>query len=91
MERAHARYGEMFAEAGFANVVGFARTRPHPRELFEAVPDELVASVALLGDADAIGARLSAYAAAGVDEVALVPVSTDRDPGGVATMKALSG
>ncbi|MEV0973189.1 LLM class F420-dependent oxidoreductase [Microtetraspora glauca] len=82
-------YGEMFAEAGFADVVEFARTRPHPRELLAAVPDELVASVALLGDADAVGARLSAYAAAGVDEVALVPVSTDRDPGGAATLKAL--
>lgn len=82
-------YGEMFAEAGFADIVEFARTRPHPRELLAAVPDELVASVGLLGDVDAIGARLSAYAAAGVDEVALVPVSTDRDPGGVATLKAL--
>ncbi|MFI7131139.1 LLM class F420-dependent oxidoreductase [Nonomuraea sp. NPDC050153] len=83
-------YGEMFAEAGFADVVAFARTRPHPRELFDAVPDALVASVALLGDVDAVTARLSAYAAAGVDEVALVPVSTDRDPGGTATLKALS-
>lgn len=83
-------YGEMFAEAGFADVVEFARTGPHPRELLAAVPDELVASVALLGDVDAVGARLSAYAAAGVDEVALVPVSTDRDPGGTATLKALS-
>ncbi|MCA2227846.1 LLM class F420-dependent oxidoreductase [Nonomuraea aurantiaca] len=82
-------YGEMFAEAGFADVVAFARTRPHPRELFAAVPDELVASVSLLGDVDAIGARLAAYAAAGVEEVALVPVSTDRDPGGTATLKAL--
>jgi hypothetical protein len=57
--------------------------------LFAAVPDELVASVSLLGDVDAIGARLAAYAAAGVEEVALVPVSTDRDPGGTATLKAL--
>ncbi|MEU8143130.1 LLM class F420-dependent oxidoreductase [Nonomuraea sp. NPDC048901] len=83
-------YGEMFAEAGFADVVAFARTRPHPRELFAAVPDELVASVSLLGDVDAVAARLSAYAAAGVEEVALVPVSTDRDPGGAATLKALA-
>ncbi|MET7328887.1 LLM class F420-dependent oxidoreductase [Nonomuraea sp. NPDC005650] len=83
-------YGEMFAEAGFADVVAFARTRPHPRELFDAVPDELAASVSLLGDVDAVTARLSDYAAAGVDEVALVPVSTERDPGGAATLKALS-
>ena len=52
---------------------------------------QLVASVALLGDVDTVGARLSAYAEAGVDEVALVPVSTDRDPGGAATLKALGG
>ena len=83
-------YGEMFAEAGFADVVAFARTRPHPRELLAAVPDELVAAVAVLGDVDAVRAGLSAYAAAGVDEVALLPVSTERDPGGAATLKALS-
>ncbi|WP_214321816.1 LLM class F420-dependent oxidoreductase [Nonomuraea sediminis] len=83
-------YGEMFAEAGFADVVAFARTLPHPRELLEAVPDELVASVALLGDAAEVRERLSAYAEAGVDEVALVPVSTDRDPGGTATLKTLA-
>jgi probable F420-dependent oxidoreductase len=83
-------YGEMFAEAGFADVVEFARTGPHPRDLLAAVPDELAASIALLGDADAVTARLSAYAAAGVQEVAVVPVSTDRDPGGAATLKTLS-
>lgn len=84
-------YGEMFAEAGFADVVAYARTGPHPRELLAAVPEELVASVALLGDVGEVSARLAAYAAAGVDEVAVVPVSTDRDPGGTATLKALSG
>ncbi|WP_327092292.1 LLM class F420-dependent oxidoreductase [Nonomuraea sp. NBC_01738] len=83
-------YGEMFAEAGFADVVAYARTRPHPRELLAAVPDELVASVGAFGDLDAVRARLTEYAAAGVDEVALVPVSTERDPGGAATLKALS-
>ncbi|WP_157245683.1 LLM class F420-dependent oxidoreductase [Nonomuraea typhae] len=82
-------YGEMFAEAGFGEVVAFARTGPHPRDLLAAVPDELAASVSLLGDAAAVRARLAAYAAAGVDEVALVPVSTDRDPAGAATLKAL--
>ncbi|MFG3438088.1 LLM class F420-dependent oxidoreductase [Nonomuraea sp. NPDC047897] len=80
-------YGEMFVEAGFGDVVAFARTRPHPRDLLAAVPDELVASVALLGDPQA---QLAAYAAAGVDEVAIVPVSTDRDPGGAGTLKAFA-
>ncbi|SEM45744.1 LLM class F420-dependent oxidoreductase [Nonomuraea pusilla] len=80
-------YGEMFAEAGFGDVVAFARTRPHPRDLLAAVPDELVASVSLLGDPRA---QLAAYAAAGVDEVAVVPVGTDRDPGGAATLASLA-
>ncbi|MFI6533655.1 LLM class F420-dependent oxidoreductase [Nonomuraea sp. NPDC050547] len=83
-------YGEMFAEAGFADVVAYARTGPHPRDLLAAVPDELVASVALLGDADTVAARLAAYAEAGVDEVALVPVSTDRDPAGTTTLQTLA-
>ncbi|MER5647449.1 LLM class F420-dependent oxidoreductase [Streptosporangium sp. NPDC002524] len=84
-------YGEMFVEAGFGDVVAFARTRPHPRELLAAIPDGLLESVALLGDVGAARERLRAYADAGVDEVALVPVSTDADPGGVATLKALAG
>ncbi|MEV4894536.1 LLM class F420-dependent oxidoreductase, partial [Nonomuraea sp. NPDC055795] len=73
-----------------ADVVAYARTGPHPRDLLAAVPDELVASVALLGDADTVATRLSAYAEAGVDEVALVPVSTDRDPAGTTTLKTLA-
>ncbi|WP_436760483.1 LLM class F420-dependent oxidoreductase [Streptosporangium sp. V21-05] len=84
-------YGEMFVEAGYGDVVAFARTRPHPRELLAAIPDGLLESVALLGDVDAARERLRAYADAGVDEVALVPVSTDADPGGVATLRALAG
>ncbi|WP_433252963.1 hypothetical protein ACQPYK_08745 [Streptosporangium sp. CA-135522] len=35
--------------------------------------------------------RLDAYAEAGVEEVALVPVATGADPGGVATLKTLAG
>ncbi|GII82842.1 LLM class F420-dependent oxidoreductase [Sphaerisporangium siamense] len=83
-------YGEMFAEAGFADIVAYARTRPHPRDLLPAIPDELLESVALLGDSVEIMDRLDAYAEAGVDEVALVPVSTDTDPYGETTLKALA-
>lgn len=79
-------YGEMFAEAGFGDVVEYARTRPHPRDLLKAVPDALLAEVALLGDVETVRARLAAYE---VDEVALVPVSTDADPGGLNTLKSL--
>jgi probable F420-dependent oxidoreductase len=83
-------YGEMFAEAGFGDVVSFARTGPHPRELLAAIPPELVGHVSLVGDEPAIRARLAEYAAVGVDEVALVPGSSEADPAGVATLTALA-
>src|SRR6202035_224543 len=84
-------YGEMFAEAGFADVVGFARTGPHPRDLLAAIPAELVACVSLLGDEPAVRARLAEDADAGVDEIALVPGSSDADPAGVGTLTVLAG
>jgi probable F420-dependent oxidoreductase len=83
-------YAEMFAEAGFGEVVSFARTGPHPRDLLAAIPPEIVAHVGLAGDLQAVRARLGEYAAAGVEEVALVPGSSDADPAGVATMTALA-
>jgi len=83
-------YGEMFAEAGFADVVSFARTGPHPRDLLAAIPAELVACVSLLGDEQAVRARLAEYADAGVDQIALVPGSSDADPAGVGTLTALA-
>jgi alkanesulfonate monooxygenase SsuD/methylene tetrahydromethanopterin reductase-like flavin-dependent oxidoreductase (luciferase family) len=83
-------YGEMFAEAGFGDVVRFARTRPHPGELLAAIPAELTGHVSLIGDQRAVRARLAEYARAGVDEVALVPGSSDADPAGVATLTALA-
>jgi probable F420-dependent oxidoreductase len=83
-------YGEMFAEAGFEDVVRFARTGPRPGELLAAIPAELVGHVSLTGDERAVRARLAEYADAGVDEVALVPGSSDADPAGVATLTALA-
>ena len=83
-------YGEMFAEAGFADVVSFARTGPHPRDLLAAIPAELVGSVSLVGDEQAVRARLAEYAGAGVEEVVLVPGSSDADPAGVRTLTALA-
>ena len=81
-------YGEMFAEAGFGDVVRFARTRPHPGELLAAIPAEIVGHVSLAGDRRAVRARLAEYASAGVDEIALVPGSSEADPAGVATLTA---
>ena len=50
-------YGEMFADAGFGDLVAFARTRPHPRDLAAAVPDELLDAVALVGGGRRRGAH----------------------------------
>ncbi|GAB2829848.1 LLM class F420-dependent oxidoreductase [Actinocorallia aurea] len=82
-------YAEMFTEAGFGELVAFARTRPHPGELLAAVPRELVATVGLVGSDEEVRAQLAAYAAAGVDEVAVVPASVDGDPGGRAVLERL--
>ena len=83
-------YGEMFAEAGFADVVRFARTGPHPRELLAAIPAELAGCVSLLGDERAVRARMAEYADAGVDEIALVPGCSEADPAGAGTLAALA-
>jgi probable F420-dependent oxidoreductase len=83
-------YAEMFAEAGFGEVVSYARTGPHPRDLLAAIPAEIVGHVSLSGDRATVLARLSDYAAAGVGQVALVPGSCDADPAGVATLTALA-
>jgi probable F420-dependent oxidoreductase len=84
-------YAEMFTEAGFGDVVSYARTRPHPRDLLAAIPAEITGHVSLVGDRVCALARLGEYARAGVDEVALVPGSSDADPAGLATLTALAG
>ncbi|WP_290062487.1 LLM class F420-dependent oxidoreductase [Amycolatopsis solani] len=81
-------YGEMFRAAGFGDLVDFARTRPHPRELLAAVPVEAIAVVGLLGSPGEIAAKAAEYAAAGIDELAIVPATSDDDPGGAKTLAA---
>lgn len=83
-------YARMFERAGFGDVVEFARSRPHPRELLAAVPDALVHTVGAFGSRDEVVARLGEYAKAGVDDLVIVPSATDRDPAGEATLAALS-
>jgi probable F420-dependent oxidoreductase len=83
-------YRDMFAEAGFADLVSFAQTRPHPRELLAATPEKVVQQVSLVGDVAGVRARIAEYGEAGVDEVVVVPSSCDADPGGVATLRALA-
>ena len=65
-------YSDMFVEAGFGDLVAFAKTRPHPREVLAAMPVELAASVGMVGDMDTIRARAAEYRAAGADEICVV-------------------
>jgi probable F420-dependent oxidoreductase len=74
-------YGEMFAEAGFGELVALARSGAHPREVLASVPRALIEAVAAIGDAAAVRAKLAEYRAAGADVVAVVPATAD-DPGG---------
>lgn len=66
-------YAEMFIDAGFGDLVEFARTRPHPREVAARIPIELLDTVALVGDEAHVRARIAEYEAAGIDEVCIVP------------------
>jgi alkanesulfonate monooxygenase SsuD/methylene tetrahydromethanopterin reductase-like flavin-dependent oxidoreductase (luciferase family) len=82
-------YADMFRAEGFGDLVDFARTRPHPRELLAAVPVEAIAAVGLLGSPGDITAKIADFAAAGVDELAIVPATSDDDPGGARTLAGI--
>ncbi|WP_406280729.1 LLM class F420-dependent oxidoreductase [Embleya sp. NBC_00896] len=84
-------YGEMFARADFADLVAYARTRPHPRDLLAAIPPEAVEVVGMAGTAEHARARIAQYREAGVDEVVLVPAATRADPAGESTLRILAG
>jgi probable F420-dependent oxidoreductase len=81
-------YGEMFTAAGFGAAVEAAQAGVSGEELLKALPADAASRIGLVGDADTVGARLEAYAAAGLDEVVLVP-ATAGDPGGERTLTAL--
>jgi probable F420-dependent oxidoreductase len=82
-------YSETFTAAGFGEAVEMARAGATPTQLLAALPQEAAGTVGLVGDVRAVRARLDAYAAAGLDEVAIVP-ATSGDPGGERTLTALS-
>ena len=73
-------YSEMFIEAGFGDLVKFAKTGPHPKQVLAAMPVELTVAVGLVGDLDAVRSRIAEYRAAGADEICIVP-ATVGDPG----------
>lgn len=80
-------YGDMFEAAGFGEAVELARTGADPGTLVRALPAAAADMVGLVGDLDAVRARVGEYAEAGLDEIALVP-ATAGDPGGERTLKA---
>jgi len=82
-------YGEMFAAAGFGELVEFARTRPHPKELAARLPDEILDAVALVGDESHVRRRIDQYARAGITEIGLVVPPLDL-PAGPRTLDALA-
>lgn len=82
-------YGEMFAEAGFGDLVEFARSRPHPKELAARIPDDLVEAVALVGDETTVRRRIDEYAAAGIAEIGVVVPSLEQ-PSGRRTLEGLA-
>jgi probable F420-dependent oxidoreductase len=74
-------YGEMFRAAGFGALVDRARAGEPQHALAREVPRALLDAIAMLGDERALRARASDYAAAGADEIAVVPVTAGDDAG----------
>ncbi|MEV0225600.1 LLM class F420-dependent oxidoreductase [Streptomyces sp. NPDC050704] len=82
-------YSDVFAVAGFGEAVELARSGATADTLLAALPPEAASTVALVGDAATVRARIDAYAAAGLDEIAVVP-ATAADPAGERTLTALA-
>ncbi|WP_128376377.1 LLM class F420-dependent oxidoreductase [Streptomyces cavernae] len=82
-------YREMFVASGFGAAVELARSGADPKSLLAALPAEAATRVGLIGDVTDVRGRMEAYAAAGLDEVALVP-ATAGDSGGERTLTALA-
>ena len=80
-------YAEMFSDTGYSELVAYARTRPHPRDLLAAVPAALNSVVGLVGDRDTVAARMQQYLDAGADDIVIVPAATDDDPAGEHSMR----
>ncbi len=83
-------YAQMFERAGFGEVVARASDGAHPKELLAAVPDEMAEAIGAIGTIDEVLARIDAYAAAGADEVVIVPSATQEDPAGMRTLERIA-
>jgi probable F420-dependent oxidoreductase len=83
-----AGYREMFLEAGFEKAVEAAGSGGGVDAVPNLLPDEGPALVGLVGDVGDVASRIDEYARAGLDEIAIVPV-TAGDPGGERTLRAV--
>lgn len=83
-----AGYREMFVEAGFEEAVERVESGAAVVHLVEALPEDAPQRVGLVGDVAEVGQGLQAYADAGLDEVAVVPVMAG-DPSGERTLRVL--
>jgi probable F420-dependent oxidoreductase len=82
-------YDDMFVAAGFDEAVRLAAAGHPVPDLVDALPDDAASRVGLVGDLDAVRARIRDYEAAGLDEIAVVP-ALPGDPGGARTLTALA-
>ncbi|MFE0025974.1 LLM class F420-dependent oxidoreductase [Amycolatopsis sp. NPDC059021] len=82
-------YAEMLVEAGYHRAVELARAGAGRARLIDALPREAAHTVGLVGDLDAVRARIRDYTAAGLDEIAVLP-ATVGDEHGRRTLTALA-
>jgi alkanesulfonate monooxygenase SsuD/methylene tetrahydromethanopterin reductase-like flavin-dependent oxidoreductase (luciferase family) len=82
-------YGEMFAQLGFAELVGAARAGARRSELAGRVPLELLEQVGAIGSESEVAERVAAYHDAGAEVVGAVPC-TAEDPGGRRALGAVA-
>ncbi|MFN3215891.1 MAG: LLM class F420-dependent oxidoreductase [Acidimicrobiales bacterium] len=68
-------YGEMFAKAGFGDIVELARSGVGPKRVLEELPEGLLAAVAGTGGPDAIARGMQERWAAGADRVVIIPAT----------------
>jgi probable F420-dependent oxidoreductase len=82
-------YREVFQAAGFGAAIDLAESGAEPDRVLAALPDGAERAVGLVGDLDTVRARIAEYAAAGLDEIAILP-ATAGDPDGERTLTALA-
>lgn len=83
-------YGEKIAEAGFGDLVDRARSGAVPLPAIAAdIPDDLPRTFGLFGSPREIVDRMTQYRDAGMDRIAIAPV-TGEDPSGTRLLRELS-